>query len=61
MKCSEYVKGRGLKSLQFLSEKTGVPVTTLRDWYRDREVAFKYLVKGVASEQREENTVLENS
>lgn len=61
MKCSAYVKSRGLKSLQFLSDKTGVPVTTLRDWYRDRELAFKYLVKGVVCEQREENTLLEGS
>lgn len=47
MKCSEYVKSRGVKSLTFLSEKTGVPVTTLRDWYKTRRKAFDYLITGV--------------
>ncbi len=47
MKCSEYVKSKGVKSLTFLSEKTGVPVTTLRDWYKTRRKAFDYLVTGV--------------
>ena len=47
MKCSEYVKSRGLKSLTLLSERTEVPVTTLRDWYKTRRKAFEYLVTGV--------------
>ncbi len=34
MKCSEYVKSKGIKSLAYLSEKSSVPVTTLQDWYK---------------------------
>ena len=47
MKCSEYVKSEGVKSLTLLSEITEVPITTLRDWYKTRRKAFEYLVKGV--------------
>jgi len=49
MKCSEYVKSKGVKSLTFLSERTEVPVTTLRDWYKTRRKAFDYLITGVLS------------
>ena len=51
MQCSEYVKSRGLKSLTFLSKKTEVPITTLRDWYKSRRKAFEYLVEGVKNEK----------
>ncbi len=51
MKCSEYVKSEGIKSLTLLSEITGVPITTLRDWYKTRRKAFEYLVIGVKVEQ----------
>lgn len=51
MKCSEYVKSKGVKSLTLLSEKTEVPITTLRDWYKTRLKAFDYLIKGVLSEE----------
>ncbi len=51
MKCSEYVKSKGVKSLTFLSEKTAVPITTLRDWYKTRRKAFDYLILGVLSEK----------
>ncbi len=47
MKCSEYVKSEGIKSLTLLSEITGVPITTLRDWYKTRRKAFDYLIIGV--------------
>ena len=52
MKCSEYVKSKGVKSLTFLSERTEVPVTTLRDWYKTRRKAFEYLVAGVKWEDQ---------
>ena len=51
MKCSEYVKSEGFKSLTLFSEVTDVPVTTLRDWYRDRNKAFEFLLKGVLCEK----------
>lgn len=51
MKCSEYVKSEGIKSLTLLSELTEVPITTLRDWYKTRRKAFEYLTKGVKVEQ----------
>lgn len=47
MSCSEYVKGRGLKSLRFLSKESGVPESTLKNWYITKNKLFCLLVTGV--------------
>ena len=50
MKISEYVKNKGVKSLVLLSNKSGVPVTTLRDWYTTKRETFDNTIKGVMFE-----------
>jgi len=52
MKCSEQVKNAGLKSLRQFSEITGVPVTTLQDWHRNKEKLFKMLLDSASLEVR---------
>ncbi len=47
MKCSEYVKSKGVKSLTFMSEYSGVPVTTLRDWYKTRLFVFNAVLSKI--------------
>lgn len=47
MKCSEYVKGRGLKSLQALSSKSGVSTRTLQNWYNNKRELFDIVLNGV--------------
>jgi len=49
MKCSEQVKLAGLKSLRQFSEITGVAVTTLRDWHRDKQRLFEVVLIGAVS------------
>ena len=49
MKCSEEVKLAGVKSLRQFSEITGVPVTTLRDWHKNKKKLFEILLKGSVS------------
>ena len=52
MKCSEQVKLEGLKSLRQFSEITGVPVTTLQDWHRNKKKLFKMLLDSASLEVR---------
>lgn len=47
--CSEYVKSVSNNNLKQFSEKTGVPVTTLRDWYTTKNKLFNLLVLGLHS------------
>ena len=48
MKCSEYVKkSKGFKSLTLISEKSTVPTTTLRDWYKNKRELFDVVLMGV--------------
>jgi hypothetical protein len=49
MSCSKYVKSVGVKSLKHFSDVTGVPVTTLRDWYISKNKLFNLLILGVHS------------
>ncbi len=50
MKCSDYVKTLGFKSLKELSEKSGVPVQNLRNWYNGKREIFDAVVKRVKGE-----------
>ncbi len=50
MKCSEYLKSKGVKSLRSFSEETGVPESTLKVWYKTKRKLFETLVKGVSFE-----------
>jgi hypothetical protein len=47
MKCSEYVKERGVKSLSLLSELSGVQIRTLQNWYEERRFVFDAIVEKV--------------
>ncbi len=47
MKCSEYIKSKGVKSLTFLSEKSGVPISTLKVWYTSKRFVFDAIVEKV--------------
>ena len=47
--CSEYLKSVGNNNLKQFSEKTGVPVTTLRDWYTNKNKLFNLLILGLHS------------
>ena len=47
MKCSDYVKSKGVKSLAFLSERSGVQVRTLQNWYENKRKLFDIIVDGV--------------
>ena len=44
MKCSEYVKSKGIKSLALLSELSGVDTRTLQNWYVSRVFVFRSIV-----------------
>ena len=48
MYCSEYVKSKGVKSLTFLSEKSGVPESTLKVWYKTKRFVFDAVLEKVA-------------
>jgi hypothetical protein len=47
MKCSEYVKSKGVKSLAFLSDSSGVQVRTLQNWYVNNRLLFDTVIVGV--------------
>ena len=51
MKCSEEVKSAGLKSLVQFSEITDMPVTTIRDWHKNKYKSFCVLLKGAVCEK----------
>ena len=51
---SEYVKSRGLKSLTFVSEETGVSSRTLINWFHNYPRRFEIIVKGCLYEQERE-------
>lgn len=46
MKCSEYVKERGMKSLSLFSEISGVQIRTLQNWYENNRVQFDCILAG---------------
>jgi transposase len=52
---AEEVKSRGVKSLRFISEKTGVSLQTLGNWYKNKRALFDTVVAGVKAEITEEN------
>ncbi|MCP4989403.1 MAG: hypothetical protein GY928_26095 [Colwellia sp.] len=45
MKCSEYIKSKGVKSLALLSERSGVQVRTLQNWYETRMYVFDAIIE----------------
>ena len=47
MKCSEYIKSRGVKSLRHLSEVSEVPESTLKVWYTSKRFVFNAIVREV--------------
>ena len=47
MHCSEYVKSEGLKYLTYVSEKSGVPVSTLKVWYKTKRFVFDAVLEKV--------------
>lgn len=47
MRCSEYIKGRGLKSLSSLSEASGVPIPTIQRWYKEKKKLLDLIIDGV--------------
>ncbi len=46
MKCSEYVKERGMKSLSLFSEISGVQIRTLQNWYDHNRKQFDCILAG---------------
>ena len=48
-KCSDYVKSKGVKSLVLLSERSGVQVRTLQNWYINNRLLFDTVIAGVKS------------
>lgn len=51
---SKTAKALGCKSLRQVSEVSGVPVSTLRDWYESRPFAFSAVCKQVKEKQQEQ-------
>ena len=49
MTAAEYTKSRGVKSLQLVSDKTGVSMQTLGNWWKNKPRLFKVVVEGVRS------------
>ena len=47
MFCSEYIKSEGVKSLSYLSEKSGVPESTLKVWYKTKRFVFDAVLEKV--------------
>ncbi len=43
---SQQAKAAGLKSLADVSRKTGVAVSTLKDWHRHKPKLFAIVIKG---------------
>lgn len=46
MTTSEYIKSRGFKSLAAFSKFVDVPVSTLKDWRRNKPRTFEVLIAG---------------
>ncbi len=51
LKCSEYVKSKGVKSLALMSCKSGESVRTLQNWYVSRRYVFNSIVEKVARDE----------
>lgn len=47
MKCSEYIKSSGVKSLRHLAEVSEVPESTLKVWYTSKRFVFNAIVNSV--------------
>lgn len=47
MKCSEYIKSKGVKSLAFLAEESGASERTLQNWYEKKRKLFDTVIDGV--------------
>ena len=47
MKCSEYIKSKGVKSLAFLSKESGASERTLQNWYEKKRKLFDTVIDGV--------------
>lgn len=50
---AQYVRSRGLNSLQQLSEESTKPISTLRDWYREQPILFDIIITGVLTKINE--------
>jgi len=47
MHCSEYIKSEGVKSLTYVSKKSGVPESTLKVWYKTKRFVFDAVLEKV--------------
>lgn len=52
---SQQAKNSGLKSLNQMSELTGVQVRTLINWHKDKPVLFKIILVGLSNLNKEQN------
>jgi hypothetical protein len=52
MYCSEYVKSKGVKSLAYMSEKSGVPDSTLKVWYKTKKFVFDAVLEKVERDEQ---------
>lgn len=52
---SQYVKQRGLKNLTEVSNMTGKPCQTLRNWYRDENDLFEIVITGCIETKKKTN------
>ena len=52
---SKQAKNSGLKSLNQMSELTGVQVRTLINWHKDKPVLFKIILVGLSNLNKEQN------
>lgn len=43
----QYLRSKGLQSMQHLSDETTIPLSTLRDWYRYKPTFFDIVISGV--------------
>lgn len=56
MKCSDYTKSKGVKSLKLLSEKCNVQVRTLQNWYTSNRILFDIILNSVAKSINDSET-----
>ena len=52
MKCSEYIKSKGVKSLAFLAKESGASERTLQNWYEKKRKLFDTVIDGVKVKNR---------
>jgi hypothetical protein len=55
LSASKYVKQRGLKNLTVVSNMTGKPCGTLRNWHRDENELFKIVITGCIETKKKTN------